>query len=348
MSPRGRSVRTVRAGRPAALLGLALVAGACMYKREHRDVHEEAALEPPAAAAVLAAISAEDLARHVDELSSDAYEGRGPGTPGEERTVAYLTKELERIGLEPGNPDGTWVQRVPLVGHTSTASARFVFDGETIEPETPGEWVAGAGQLGAELRVDDRELVFVGYGVRAPEFDWDDYEGLDVAGKTLLMLVNDPAVADPDDPEALDPKVFRGKAMTYYGRWTYKYEIAGELGAAAVLVVHTTEAAGYDWSVVEGSFGRERFDLDAPEFATAAAPVQGWVTHELFERLCRAGGHDPAELAAGEDRDVSQHLFAPVAKPRGLHCRALQSAAQPVDDQRGQGFAFHVFGHDQE
>jgi Zn-dependent M28 family amino/carboxypeptidase len=174
----------------------------------------------------------------------------------------------------------------------------------------PGEWVAGAGQLAAELRVDGSELVFVGYGVRAPEYDWDDYDGVDVAGKTLLMLVNDPAVAAPDDPEALDPDAFRGKAMTYYGRWTYKYEIAGELGAAAVLVVHTTEAAGYDWSVVEGSFGRERFDLDAPELATAAAPVQGWVTHELFERLCRAGGHDPAELeASARTRDFRPVLL---------------------------------------
>ena len=141
------------------------------------------------------------------------------------------------------------------------------------------------------VSVDDSELVFVGYGVQAPEFNWDDYKGVDVKGKTLVMLIIDPAVPDPRDPSRLDPKIFGGKAMTYDGRWTYKYEIGARLGAAAVLIVHETGPAGYPFSVVQNN-ANERFDLAAPDKNLGRSKVEGWITREAAVALCAMAGQD--------------------------------------------------------
>ena len=149
------------------------------------------------------------------------------------------------------------------------------------------------------MKVENSEVVFVGYGVVAPEYGWDDFKGVDVRGKTVVMLVNDPAVPDPKDPNALDPAIFRGKAMTYYGRWTYKYEIASEKGAAAAILVHETGPAGYPYSVVVGSWGRENFDIVEPAGGDQArVAVEGWVEpgdrQEALRRR-RAGLRRPQE-----------------------------------------------------
>src|SRR3954447_5820305 len=172
-----------------------------------------------------ASINADDLLRHIRVLASDAFEGRAPATAGEEKTVNYLIEQFRRLGLEPGNPDGTYVQEVPLVGIRTEATGTIEARGKPISLTFPEDWVAVSRRLVPESRVEDSPLVFVGYGVVAPEFGWDDYKGLDVRGKTLVMLVNDPPLPDPADPGKLDPSRFGGRAMTYYGRWTYKYEI---------------------------------------------------------------------------------------------------------------------------
>ena len=188
-------------------------------------------------------ISAKPLLDDIKVLASDKFEGRAPATKGEKLTLAYLEKRFKEIGLEPGNPNGTYLQKVPMVGITADPSAQLGFtksgSNQTIKLQYGDEFVAWTKRMVPSVHVD-APLVFVGYGVVAPEYHWDDYEGVDVKGKILVMLVNDPPVPDPHDPSKLDPRMFKGKAMTYYGRWTYKYEIAAKKGAAGALVVHET------------------------------------------------------------------------------------------------------------
>jgi len=164
-------------------------------------------------------ITANDILQHTKVLSADEFEGRGPGTKGEELTVKYLTEQYQRLGLKPGNPDGTYVQKVPLVGFTGAPTASFTTaGGKQLNLTFPTDYVAVSRRFVPESKVENSDMVFVGYGVVAPEYGWDDYKGLDVRGKTIVMLVNDPQIPDPADPTKLDDKMFKGKAMTYYGR----------------------------------------------------------------------------------------------------------------------------------
>ena len=264
----------------------------------------------PALRSALASIRPERVLDHIKVLASDAFEGRGPGTPGEEKTVAYLTNQLRSIGLKPGNPDGSYVQSVPLVGFRATSVAGSIeLAGKTLELKSPDDWVAVSRRQADEVRVDNSAVVFVGYGVVAPEYGWDDYKGADVRGKTLVMLVNDPPVPDPADPAKLDPKFFNGRAMTYYGRWTYKYEIASTKGAAAALIVHETGPAGYPYSVVVGSRSRENFDIAADGGDAPRTAIEAWITLEKAKEICAAGGHDFDALKAAARRPD----FRPVA-----------------------------------
>src|SRR5688500_8241973 len=239
-----------------------------------------------------AAITANDIMQHTKALSADEYEGRGPGTKGEELTVAYLTQQLQRIGLKPGNPDGTFVQKVPLVGFTGEPTASFTAGDKSISLEFPRDYVAVSRRFIPESKVENSDIVFVGYGVVAPEYGWDDYKGVDVKGKTILMLINDPAIPDPADPAKLDPKMFKGNAMTYYGRWTYKYEIAAEKGAAAAVIIHETEPAAYPYSVVISSWGKENFEIDAPDKNKGAVQIRAWIALEAAKKLLAESGQD--------------------------------------------------------
>jgi len=220
-------------------------------------------------------------------LSSDEFEGRAPGTPGEDKTVAYLQQEFTKLGLQPGNPDGTYIQRVPMVGITSTATTSIDVGGQTLTPAILNDYVAVSRHFDTEVSVAASDMVFVGYGTVAPEYGWDDYKGVDVRGKTLVMLINDPPVKDPKDPTKYDNTMFRGKAMTYYGRWTYKFEEASEKGAAACLIIHETGPAGYPYAVVAGSWGRENFTLDRPDGNAQRVAVEGWLTQAYEDPPCR-------------------------------------------------------------
>src|SRR5207237_568142 len=154
-----------------------------------------------------------------------------------------------------------------------------------MELKYPDDFVASSARLQPEIKVDNSDLVFVGYGVVAPEYGWDDYKGVDVRGKTILMLINDPAVPDPKDPSKLDEKMFKGKAMTYYGRWTYKYEIAAQKGAAAAIIIHETVPAAYQWQVVKSSWAKENFELDNPNTNMDAVAARSWITLDVAKKL---------------------------------------------------------------
>ena len=225
-------------------------------------------------------------------LASDEFEGRAPGSRGEELTVKYITEEFKALGLKPGNPKGGYTQEVPLAGITTTPSASFKVGEKVTELKSPEEYVASSARLQGEINVKDSEIVFVGYGVVAPEYGWDDYKDVDVKGKTILMLINDPPIPDPNNPAQLDPKMFKGRAMTYYGRWTYKYEIAAQKGAAAAIIIHETEPAAYPWSVVMSSWSKENFEIDAPDKNMNQVAVRSWITLETAKKLLAASGQN--------------------------------------------------------
>src|SRR6266571_238524 len=213
----------------------------------------------------LEAITPDGLLAHIKVLASDEFEGRAPGTKGEELSVKDVNDQFKKIGLKPGNPDGTYTQEVPLAGIKGEPKMSFAVGDKITELKYPEDFVASSARLRPEISVDNSDVVFVGYGIVAPEYGWDDYKNVDVRGKTLLMLIGDPPVPDPKDPSKLDEKMFKGKAMTYYGRWTYKYEVAAQKGAAAAIIIHETEPAGYPWQVVRSSWSKENFELDTPD-----------------------------------------------------------------------------------
>ena len=252
------------------------------------------------APAVAAGIGADTLLAQIERLASDEFEGRAPGSVGETRTVEYLIEQFSALGLEPGNPDGTWVQNVPLVGITPAAGDMLTVSGggDTTTLEPGADYVAYTKRVVDEVQLD-AEFVFVGYGAVAPEYDWNDFKDVDVSGKILLFLVNDP-------PSGV---LFGGEAMTYYGRWTYKHEIAAEQGAAGALVIHETGPAGYPWAVIGSSPYGESFDLVADDRNMGRAAVEGWIQRDAAAALFEmAGLNFEAEKAKAAGAD-----FQPVA-----------------------------------
>ncbi len=244
----------------------------------------------------LEAITPDGMLAHIKVLASDEFEGRAPGTKGEELSVKYVGDQLKQIGLKPGNPDGTYTQEVPLAGIKSEPRMSFIIGDKTFDLKYPDDFVASSARLQPKIKIDNSDVVFVGYGVIAPECGWDDYKGVDVRGKTLLMLIGDPPVPDPKDPSKLDEKIFKGKAMTYYGRWTYKYEIAAQKGAAAAVIIHETGPAGYPYSVVRTSWGKENYEIDASNKNMDAVAARSWITLDAAKKLMVDSGQDFDEL----------------------------------------------------
>ena len=240
----------------------------------------------------LEAITPDGLLAHIKVLASDEFEGRAPGTKGEELSVKYISDEFKKIGLKPGNPDGTYTQEVPLAGINSEPRMSFTIGDKTIDLKYLDDFVASSARLQPEIKVDKSDVVFVGYGIVAPEYGWDDYKDVDVRGKTLLMLIGDPPIPDSKDPSKLDEKMFKGKAMTYYGRWTYKYEIAAQKGAVAAIIVHETQPAAYPWQVVRSSWGKENFELDNPNKNMDAVSARSWITLDVAKKIVADCGQD--------------------------------------------------------
>ena len=238
----------------------------------------------------LESISSADLMKHINVLASDEYEGRAPGTKGEDLTVNYLTDQFKKIGLKPGNPDGTWVQAVPLAGFSPQPEFSFQVGGKRMNLKSE-DFLARSMRYVPEVKVENSDVVFAGYGVVAPEYGWDDFKGVDVKGKTVVFLINDPAIPDPSDTGKLDDKMFKGKAMTYYGRWTYKIEIASEKGAAAVIIVHETGPAGYPMAAL-ASWRQENFDIRTPDKNMGRVAVESWISDMKARELFSAAGQD--------------------------------------------------------
>jgi Zn-dependent M28 family amino/carboxypeptidase len=246
---------------------------------------------PPLAA--LERIDAQGLADRTRTLSSDEFEGRAPASAGERRTVDYLRGAFEELGLRPGNGD-SWTQEVPLVSITADPDMTLELRGDdgSLDLAYADDFMAWTKRVIDRSVIEGSEMVFVGYGVVAPEYGRDDYAGVDVEGKTVVMLVNDPGFATGD------PERFNGRSMTYYGRWTYKYEEAARQGAAAALVIHETDAAGYPWEVVTGSWSGPQFGLVAEDANLSRVAVEGWLTGDAARSLFDLAGLDLEALAA--------------------------------------------------
>ncbi len=233
-------------------------------------------------------------------LSDDLLEGRGPGTRGDELAQRYVISQFELAGLQPAAQDGTFVQPFPMLGVTTRPPTELTFDkaGETLKFKNSEDYIVTCGKPIDCSVITDAEIVFVGYGMQAPEFDWDDFKGIDMKGKILLVMNNDPAG---------DEKLFAGKTRLYYGRWDYKYAKAAELGAAGALIIHTDESAGYPYQVVQTSWTGEQMALGGQ--ADSRANLEGWLTEDAAKRLTKFAGHDLDELRAAAERPD----FQPVA-----------------------------------
>ncbi len=241
----------------------------------------------------LESITAQDLAKDTEILASDAFEGRAPASDGETKTINFLEDEFQKLGLRPGNGQ-SFFQEIPMVVITADPAATLKISGakDSISLAYNDEFIAGTQRVLDEISLADSEMVFAGYGIVAPEHNWNDYEGLDVLGKTVVVLVNDPGFATED------PALFSGRTMTYYGRWTYKNEEAARQGAAGIFIVHETAPAAYPWSVVQNGWTGPQFNLVSEDDNMSRCAVEGWLHLEAARRIFESAGLNYDELKA--------------------------------------------------
>lgn len=244
--------------------------------------------------------------QHMKQLASDTFDGRKPFSTGEETTVNYLRAEFQKLGLKPGNGK-SYFQDVPMVDILSKPTGPLVFSaaGGSASFNYLDDFVAGSRRIEENVKIQDSEMVFVGYGIVAPEYGWNDYAGIDVKGKTVVVMVNDPGF--------VDSTLFRGNNMTYYGRWTYKFEEAARQGAAGVLIIHESKAASYWWGVVRSGWSKSKLYLQTPDQNRSRAAVEGWITQDAARKLFQLAGVSPEVM-----RDAGQKGFKPVP----LHVKA--------------------------
>ena len=307
-----------RAGALLAALALAACGGTSEKPAAPAD---DAALKP-----ALDAITAEGLMAHTKALSDDSTEGRAPASPGEEKTVRYLEAQFKALGLVGGMPDGSFMQPVTVVREVPHPELQFTVGSRVLPLSHPTDYLVRTRQEQPVIDVN-AEMVFVGYGVDAPEYGWNDYKDVDVKGKVLVMLVNDPAIPDPKDPSQLDTTMFKGKAMTYYGRWTYKYEIATAKGAAGAIIVHETGPAGYPMQALS-NIAVENFDIKTPDGNAGRVKFEAWLAQPKAEELFKAVGKDFATLK----KDALSKDFKPV--PLGANAKLhLRSDLKTADSR---------------
>ncbi|MGI4886502.1 MAG: M28 family metallopeptidase [Janthinobacterium lividum] len=290
---------------PALLFALAFATG-CQSKPNTADQATTATAATPGAPAAASAITAADIRGYLKTVAADEMLGRKPFTAGEERITAYLAAQFKALGLRPGGPGGSYFQPVPMVEITAVAAPTMQIQGpgQSLTLAYKADYVLFTQREQPAVAVANSPLVFAGYGVVAPEYGWNDYAGLDVKGKTVVVLVNDPGNAGPDST------LFKGRAMTYYGRWTYKYEEAARHGAAGVLIVHDTKPAAYPWSVVQSGALGPKLRPQTPDHGASKCALEGWLTLAAAQRLF---------AAAGQNYDA---LYA-AANQRGFRPRAL-------------------------
>lgn len=254
---------------------------------------------------LLQSITAEKLRVHIAVLSHDSLEGRGPASPGDKKATDYIISQFKKFGLEPAGENGTFLQKVPMVGITVDPKTTLTLSNgkQRLNLTYSTDFVATTEMYERIITLNNAELVFVGYGIVAPEQQWDDYKDVDVRGKILVMMNN--------DPSSDDPKFFGGKGRTYYGRWTYKYEIAAQKGALGAIVIHTTPSAGYRYEVIQNSWSREMFDLDEKS-AAPKLKLKAWTTEEATKKYLQLGGFNLDSLMALAE----QRTFKPI--PLGM------------------------------
>ena len=261
-------------------------------------------------------ITESSLLNHIEILSSDEFEGRAPATRGDSLTIDYLVEQLEQMGVDPGMPDGSYIQEVPLLSQRvdrSTASVKFRKNGVVVdELEYSTQFMAWPSNEAEEVQIRNAEVVYVGYGIQAPEYDWDDFKGMDVSGKVVVFKNSDPSH---------DPEIFEGNTRLYYGRWSYKFEKAEEMGALGAIIIHTSPTAGYPWLVVSNSWGRERFSLKSGDSVNGNVPeFNSWLTQQSSAKLLEYGGLGLQEaLEAAASRDFSPILLDGVTIDVDLH-----------------------------
>ena len=315
-------------------LAACVLAAAC-NRAENKEGPPPVPPTPPAAPAAPAVVEGmtkldgNAILERIKVLSSDEYEGRKPGTKGEEMTVRYLIEESRKLGLKPGNPDGTYVQKVPLVGIQSAEAQPFtVTKGAQKETFKWGDDVVPwTKRVTPTASINNSDMIFVGYGVTAPEYQWDDFKNVDVKGKTIVVLVNDPQVPAPGDASKLDPRLFNGKAMTYYGRWTYKFEEGARRGAAGILIVHETAPAGYPFAVVQGNLS-EKFDVVTKNKNMDRSAIEGWVTLDVAKKIFEMAGQNFDDLK----KKALTKEFQPV--PLGLKASlGVKNTIRTIDSQ---------------
>ncbi|MFM5954763.1 MAG: M28 family metallopeptidase [Novosphingobium sp.] len=306
--------------------GTALALGAGVSARTAKPTPRPVVVPIPQVA--VPPISADTLRDVTRELSSDAYEGRGPGTAGEDKTIAYIIQRFKAAGLLPGNK-GSWVQEVPTVEITAEKSdgLHVMAGGKMLHFNFGSDMVVGSYRAVPQTRIADAPLVFVGYGINAPELGWNDYAGIDMKGKIAVILVNDP------DYEAKDESgLFKGKRMTYYGRWTYKFEEAARQGAAGALIVHDTYPAAYGWQVVNSSWTGPQLYIQSADGGMSNTQANGWIQKPVAEAILAASGQDLATLTAR-------------AKQRGFKAVPLGATASlSFDNTIKQGVSRNVIG----
>lgn len=287
------------------VLGLGFAINACSESEE---------VGPPKA---IDTINEKDLARHISILASDEFEGRAPASAGEEKTIQYLKAEFEGLGLKPGN-NGSFFQEVPLVSITADPETTLTVTGasEPMNFTYGDEMMVSTRRVVEQSGVEDSDLVFVGYGIVAPEYDWNDYAAMDVTGKTVVILVNDPGYATQN------PELFRGNTMTYYGRWSYKYEEAARQGAAAALIIHETAPAAYPWEVVRNGWSGEQFGLVRTGPESDLMPIEGWLHRDAAVHLLAAAGFELDTLK--EEANTNQF------KARGLGLKATVAVENSI------------------
>src|ERR671911_1417925 len=243
---------------------------------------------PPPAGPPEDLMTTDSMTAHIKVLASDEFEGRAPATPGGEKTQNYIAEQLKTLGVEPGAPDGTYFQQVPIV--ESVVDRGFVLSVPGNTYRYYNDVVAFSGVERPRVQVQG-DIVFVGYGINAPELKWNDYAGANVRGKWVMIMVNDPPA--PAD----EPTLFAGNALTYYGRWTYKFEEAARQGAAGALLIHTDESATYPWQVVQSSWTGTQYSLPPAE-GMPALQIKAWMRNDAARELAKRGGQDLDQLRA--------------------------------------------------
>ncbi|HUH17725.1 M28 family metallopeptidase [Albibacterium sp.] len=269
---------------PFILLIAAASLAACNNTENKLDANDSAAIN---------SISEESFVNAVKTLSSDEFEGRMPFTEGETKTINYIKEQFESIGLEPGNGD-SYFQEVPLVETTSSPMKELVFKGKggEVSFKLLEEFVMGSRQVKESVTVNNSELIFAGFGIVAPEYNWNDYANLDVKGKTVVVMVNDPGY--------YDKSLFKGGTMTYYGRWTYKYEEAARQGASGVLIIHDTGAASYGWNVVRSGWSGPQMNLLTADDGASLAAFEGWLSADAAKKMFNLAGIDSSVIESAK------------------------------------------------